>query len=1410
MKKIILILLGAVVLLIGGASLYISLLDWNEHKGRISMQFSSVVGENIEFGGDLKVSLFPHPKMSAKSVSIVNPQTGDTLATIKRLNMAVTLSSILHGSPDIQSLSVEGVELWLKFDENGKSNWARQVAPQKSALNDVRVQILYVRDSIVHIQNKTYGLAFDLTDFAAEIQAEFLDRGPYKIAGNFIYEKERYGLALSIDSTDQADDIGFHIGLRHPSTAGKFVYDGVFNKVTGLIRGTLSGEFTQTSELINKFMQKEILSDKYNIPMQFSAKDVNLGADTISLSNFTVKLDPYFVGTGDLSFSRQFVGENPKKFNLKYQIVDMDVRSMINILQDKFWQYPKEVYMPDNTWSGNFEVAIGRLRVSDNDAGYLANVGVKGSWQQNVLNIDDFYADGQGEVDLTVTGTLTPQHDMPEAVMIVGFQGEDIKTFFQTMNVDLKAPVPNAYQKAKLNAEVKLNPKELQINNTHLQLDNADINGSLDVLFAQKKYQLNADASNLNFDMYVFPLDSSVPNDMISILRHDAKKLAEYKGYTAEADVSLINSTFRGVPLKNAVLNASFDNGELTIEKLNLNDFIGATIDGAGVFKQLDSDLPDIDTFSFNVQTQDLRSLTDKLGIPLPKWSLFGSQHMSVTATISGNYEKIKANAELVSGGDVLGYDGILTQNNEQLFFDGAFEVKTPKLENLLTKVNLKIKDSKVLRGVFNATSQIKGTVDAYALTDANFKIGTATYSGNMNVDKSGDKYSVSGDIKASELNLAQFLGAQKVVARTGPTLLKTENTFIARPNFSKAVFDFSPYKNIVFDFKLAADKGFYENFSFSDFNAKVVNTTQQLSLKDVSFKVGTTNIQGDAVIEYSQAPRVSGNITVDKWPIKKAGGSVYAITAGDVNLKGNYEGSFTSFDDLVGSLIGKLTLHTQEVTINGIDLGAIAEDLKIREYSKGFYQVVQRYLQTGKTKFVPVEVDIPLQGGVVVLDGIALQNSDANLALSGKVNLRDWRLSTDSKVKYKSLPNIDPYRFTLTGALSNPVLDISVESIVRKYDEHWQEIADTEKARKDEAARLLTTNMTRARAGVTEVAQKHLAVASLIDKYSNKNLAPETAQLYIEQNRRLDEIGRIIQSMQNKTRQQNYTDNDIADIRKQTEDLQKELDDISKKINVSFSDDLQQAMAEVRDRIVQLQNRYENIYYDFSQMWEDDEKQLKMINAGQYMTNNTTLQQYRADMEMYQNSVTQDIQNFDKKYTEIQGMGSGSDKLSAIHDLSDIPNSLEVKYKQMQEIHKAAADMLLDIINQQQRTYREEQAENRIRPQPEPAEEADDLLTEGHSVSEDLLADKNTDASPENAINEVGTERGLIKRYVTPADYRTLLPLGDDKEIPVKGGILIRSSDGRQLYEAPDYPPKLLTPIKGETPATGGYIIVR
>ena len=1406
MKKIILILLGLIVLAVAGLSIYISLLDWNAHKGRIAMQFSSVVGENIVFGGDLKVSLLPHPKMSAKSVSVVNPQTGETLATIGQLNMAVTLSSVLHGTPDIQSLSVDNVELWLKFDENGKSNWTRQVAPQQSALNDVRVQIVYVRDSVVHIQNKTYGLAVDLTDFAAEIQAEFLDSGPYQIAGNFIYENERYGLALGIDSMRQLDDVGFHLGLRHPSTEGKFVYDGVFNKQTGMIKGSFSGEFTQTAEIINKLTQTEILGDKYNIPMQFSAKDMNLEDDKVNISGLTIKMDPYFVGTGNLAFSRHFIGDNPKTFDVKYQIVDMDVRSIIKQLQDKFWQYPQEVYLPDNTWSGNFDVTVGRLRVSDNDAGYLANAGAKGSWQHNTLQIDDFYADGQGDVDLTFSGSVAPQNDMPEIMMVLGLQGEDIKTFFQTLNVELKAPVSNAYQKARLEAEVKLNPKELLIDNARLKLGNADISGRLNAVFAQKKYLLNVDTNNLNFDTYIFPLNKDETGDVIAILRHDAQKVAEYRDYNTEVVLHAMNSTFRGVMLKDVVLNATYENAELTVEKLSLKEFIGTSIEAAGVFKHLDADMPDIETLSFSAQSQNLRGLADKLGIPLPEWTLFGQKDISVTSTLSGNYNQVQTKTELVSDGDVLSYDGLLTKADGRLLFDGIAELKTPKLENLLSKVNLNLKDYKVLRGVFNASSRIKGGVNDYELTDANFKIGATNYTGNVKVTKPGDKYSVIGDINVSELNLAQFLGTQKVSARNVP--LKSDNTFLARPNFGKATFDFSPYNKVDFDIKLSADKGFYDNFSMSDFKAKVGNAAQQLSIKDAEFKVGTINVNGDAVVEYSQTPHVSGNISVDKWPIKKVGGSIYAISAGNVNLTGNYDGSLASFEDLFASLSGKLTVRTQEVLIYGIDLGAIADDLQVREYSKGLFQVGQKYLQRGSTKFVPMELNIPIQNGVIAFNGIDLQNSDASAALNGKVNLRDWRITADMRVKYKSLPKIEPYKFSLTGALNNPVLDVSVENIARKYDEHWQQVADTEKARKDEAERILNEHMTKAQLEVSELAERHTAAMALIDRYNGHNLAPETTQLYFEQSRRLDEIGRIIQNMQNKAQQQKFTDNDVDDIKKQTAELRAEVESISQKINEYFADDLVQAMADVREKVVQIQSQYDSVYEDFNQMTADDEKQLKMINAEQYMTNDTIFLQYKAGMENYQNAVTQQAREFYEKYQSIQEMPAGSDKLAAIHSLSAIPASLEEKYKQMQEIHKATAALLLNIINQQQEAYQAEQLAKEKKRQKEAAENAGNLLIENPSY--DYATDDSQANNGGNMAQDAEVESGVVKRIITPEDYRTLLPLQDDQNVPAQGGILIRSGDGRELYVAPEKPSKLLTPIEDEKPETGGYIIVR
>ena len=74
-KKIILISLGVLILIGGGLTAYVATLDWNSHKDKIATEISNMIGEKVEFSGNLDVSLLPHPHMYATDITIINHAT---------------------------------------------------------------------------------------------------------------------------------------------------------------------------------------------------------------------------------------------------------------------------------------------------------------------------------------------------------------------------------------------------------------------------------------------------------------------------------------------------------------------------------------------------------------------------------------------------------------------------------------------------------------------------------------------------------------------------------------------------------------------------------------------------------------------------------------------------------------------------------------------------------------------------------------------------------------------------------------------------------------------------------------------------------------------------------------------------------------------------------------------------------------------------------------------------------------------------------------------------------------------------------------------------------------------------------------------------------------------------------------
>lgn len=1404
-NKFIWIFLGLIALIIGGVSLYISLLDWNQHKAQLSAQFSSLIGEKIEFSGNLDVSLLPHPKLSARDVVITNPVTGATLAKAQKIDMAVTLSSVLHGAPDIQSLEADNVEVWITFDNNGKSNWHQKQKTDTYEANLVSVQVLNIRNGLVHLQNKTYDFSADLTDFAAEIQADTLESGPYQIAGNFMYEKSRYGMALSIDNIMQLDDVGFHVRLQHPVTDSKFIYDGSYNKQTGEIKGSLSGEFLKTADVINMLAKKDVLDRQYNIPLQFSVQQFDLAAEKIDIANFTVNFNPFFVGTGDFSLPRKLVGTQPKNFELKYRIISMDFLPVFEVLKQKFAQYKEKIYAPSGVWTGNFDISAVEVKVSDKEGGVWKNISAKGSWQQDTLQIDDFYAEGAGNISVTATGKLFADNGRPKIKSGFTMEGEDLKTFLNSLGADLNAPAINAYKDVNLGAEATLSPTSLQIEDIQLQMDKALFKGSVQTDFAAKKYSITLKADKANFDNYIFAAPKDAPRDIISVLQRDAARFEAVKDYIIELDADISNSVFRGVLTQNIKFKAIYENNDLELSKYSVTDLVDTSIEGTAYIKDINAKKPQIEMFEYNLKSQNIRAFADKFDIPLPQWTLFEQKRFFLNGYLSGDLVKAEIKADATIDNDNFSYLGTLEKGEDGLNFAGNVVLKTQKFEDLLAKTEFDIKDSKVFRGVLNASAQIIGNKNKFKISDMDVKLGSVQYRGNLNVT-AGDKYSLQGDIDASELNFSYLLNAKKAETVSSP--LKTENTFLARPNFGKSVFDFSPYDKIDLDINLKASRGFYEGSLLTDFGGKIFNKEGVLSIQSATFNFKNSKISFDAAISYQKTPRVVGNAMIKGLPVEKIGGSVYDFSLGLTEISGNFETSMVSFEDMLTALSGKFTLKTQEINIKGIDLAKIKEDLRVREYSKGLFQMMQNNLSGGSTLFEPITVNMKMTAGVLEFNNLMLQNQSETMELSGDVNLHDWRINISALVKYKDLANIAPYTFSFNGPLNNPTVDISVEDIARKYDEHWEKVAADTQAQKDEAERILNQNVDNAQQKLVNLGETYGQTVALLEQYNGKSLLPQTDVKYKKQNARLEEIGKEIQQMQAKMRQPQSNEKEVSSIVAQAEKLNKELENIKTEIKQYLKEDMQQSLADINNKEAQIQKTYKNVYDEFNQVIANGIKQLEKIGAEQYIRDNAKLNKYSSQMEKYQAFVKQKTENFATRSTEIAQMEDGGDKLTAIKGILSVPDTIEEKYKKMQKIKTNASELVTNIISQRQEMYRLDKLAQERKRQKEAAENAGNLLMEGTAYD-----DKSAGFAEQKDDENASDKQDIILQQNSDGEYRILVPIDDSRRIiPTNGDIIVRTPS-RQNTENPadrSRPYNILRPIDDEIHETSGSIIVR
>src|SRR5262249_23603439 len=124
-KRTVLIAGGIVVVLLGGALVAPSFIDWNKYKPQIVAQLENATGHVYDIQGPLSLSILPAPHVIIGSLSIKAPQGqgGPTLLTLDRASVSVDLLPLIQGQVHVSSVTLDKPVFTATIARDGTPSW---------------------------------------------------------------------------------------------------------------------------------------------------------------------------------------------------------------------------------------------------------------------------------------------------------------------------------------------------------------------------------------------------------------------------------------------------------------------------------------------------------------------------------------------------------------------------------------------------------------------------------------------------------------------------------------------------------------------------------------------------------------------------------------------------------------------------------------------------------------------------------------------------------------------------------------------------------------------------------------------------------------------------------------------------------------------------------------------------------------------------------------------------------------------------------------------------------------------------------------------------------------------------------------------------------------------------------------
>ncbi len=389
---------GFIVLLLFGALVGPSIVDWNSFRAEIEAQISQGVGLPVKIGGDINFVVLPAPRFSLRDLEIGSGDTDVALAKIGTLEGEVSLAPLLRAEIDVVRVRALDFTATIVRNVDGKINWAENGAfdlgvsidPEAISLESV----LFENGEVVYRDDVTTD-SVSLKNVAGELKATSLV-GPLKFDGTFEFEDQPYVLSLGMGAFGGDRAFPVNIDLAAPVLGWDASFSGLSTGATASARLDGTVEFR-----LGKLVQEEEPSSlvHMNAGLVGSSEAVSLRDVELAVAGTLLKGQAEIALQGEQSVTASLTGTRLALDTLLASFEGADVS-------------PGLVQFPEGLL-GQLDLALTDLSFG---AAHASNLKADLRMQDGELLIRSLTAELPGESSAQVEGTIslvqgTPRFD---------------------------------------------------------------------------------------------------------------------------------------------------------------------------------------------------------------------------------------------------------------------------------------------------------------------------------------------------------------------------------------------------------------------------------------------------------------------------------------------------------------------------------------------------------------------------------------------------------------------------------------------------------------------------------------------------------------------------------------------------------------------------------------------------------------------------------------------------------------------------------------------------------------------------------------------------------------------------------------------------------------------------------------